>query len=73
MADSQQVETSALHKEEAKDKPPIKPLSAIAHRMFHPPKLERQGFIVQEIAAFELGLTKLLSTKSKILSRKRAE
>ncbi|GFX84421.1 uncharacterized protein TNCV_4135311 [Trichonephila clavipes] len=41
MADSQQIETSALHKEEAKDNPPIKPLSAIAHRMFHPPKLER--------------------------------
>ncbi|GFY70557.1 tumor protein p53-inducible protein 11 [Trichonephila inaurata madagascariensis] len=41
MADSQQVETSALNKEDAKDKP-IKPLSAIAHRMFHPPKLERK-------------------------------
>ncbi|GBO33232.1 hypothetical protein AVEN_90227-1, partial [Araneus ventricosus] len=40
MADTQQVDAPPETKDEAKEKPVIKPLSAIAHRMFHPPKLE---------------------------------
>ncbi|CAL1279333.1 unnamed protein product [Larinioides sclopetarius] len=42
MADNQQLDAPLQTKDEAKEKPIIKPLSAIAHRMFHPPKLERK-------------------------------
>ncbi|GIY75959.1 hypothetical protein CDAR_237161 [Caerostris darwini] len=43
MADSQQADTPPPQSKEemVTEKPVIKPLSAIAHRMFHPPKLER--------------------------------
>lgn len=37
----QQESESITEAKESKDIQGIKPLSAIAHRMFHPPKLER--------------------------------